>query len=81
MAIGKSANLLQRLNVSGCTAISDAGVGAIAKHCEELQSLSLKRCLLVSDLALKVLCRGSFLLPQQCNCSLVTASVLLEMAL
>ena len=49
--------LLEVVDLWGCMMVTDAGVGALARHCTQLRHLSLSQCIRVSDEALCVLAR------------------------
>jgi F-box and leucine-rich repeat protein 2/20 len=53
--------VLMSLNISRCQSVTDAGIAAIGKFCEELERLSAKQCIQLSDLTVKSLCRSQML--------------------
>lgn len=44
---------LTRLNLSGCSEVTDAGLWAIAKHCEDIRDLNLSGCDSITHIGLR----------------------------
>ncbi|MED6156427.1 hypothetical protein PIB30_014392 [Stylosanthes scabra] len=51
---------LRELNMDKCLALTDIGLAMIAVGCSRLESLSLKWCFQISDLAVDLLCKKCF---------------------
>ncbi|CAM9343133.1 unnamed protein product [Lampetra fluviatilis] len=75
--------LLRHLDMSGCSALTDEGLLAVARHCPRLARLYVRRCAGVSDAGLRALarhCGASLRELSLCDCADATDAGLGEVA-
>lgn len=59
VAVGEKTAQLSYLDITGCRAITDVGLSAVARNCRLLQTVSLKHCFRLTDASLVQLVQGT----------------------
>ena len=59
MAVGEKTAQLSYLDITGCRAVTDVGLSAVARNCRLLQTVSLKHCFRLTDASLVQLVQGT----------------------